>query len=127
MIWLWVAVGSGIGGAFRYLTSGLVAGVMGETFPWGTLVVNVVGSALLGFFITVTGPDGRFLVGPAERQFVALGLFGGFTTFSSFSVQTLTLMQGGEWVAATGNVVGSVVLCLAGAWLGANLGMLVNR
>jgi CrcB protein len=68
---------------------------VGETFPWGTIAVNVVGSLLIGLFAT-SGPDGRLLVGTTARQFVTLGLLGGSTTFSSFSLQTLTLAQNGE-------------------------------
>ncbi len=127
MTWLWVACGSAIGGALRYWCSGLVARSIGETFPWGTLAVNVVGSLLLGLFVALTSPDGRLLVGPNARQFVALGLFGGFTTFSSFSVQTLALVQDGEWVRAGANIVASVVLCLVGAWAGFAVGGLINR
>ena len=124
---LWVAVGSALGGVLRYWCSGLVARGFGETFPWGTLTVNVVGSLLIGLFVAVTGPDGRLLVGGTTRQFVMLGLLGGFTTFSSFSLQTLTLLQGGEWLRAAGNVVLSVLLCLLGAWLGYGLGTALNR
>jgi CrcB protein len=126
-VYLAVAAGSALGGAARYGLSGLVARGLGETFPWGTLVVNVLGSLLIGFVATVTGPDGRLLVSPVARQFWMPGIFGGFTTFSSFSLQTLSLVQEGEWLQAGGNVALSVVLCLAGVWLGAALGSWVNR
>jgi CrcB protein len=125
--YLVVALGAGIGGAARYGLSGLVARSFGETFPWGTLVVNVLGSFLIGVVATVTGPDGRVLASPAARQLWMPGIFGGFTTFSSFSLQTLSLVQEGEWAQAGGNVVLSVVLCLAGVWLGATLGAWFNR
>jgi len=125
--YLVVALGSALGGAARFGLSGLVARSFGETFPWGTLVVNVIGSFLIGFVATVTGPDGRLLASPASRQFLMPGIFGGFTTFSSFSLQTLSLAQEGEWLQAGGNVAGSVVLCLVGVWLGATLGAWVNR
>lgn len=124
---LWVAVGSALGGVLRYWCSGLIAHGFGETFPWGTLFVNVAGSLVIGLFAAVTGPDGRLLVGGTARQFVMLGVLGGFTTFSSFSLQTLTLLQGGEWSRAVGNVVLSVLLCLGGAWLGYAAGMALNR
>ncbi len=127
LIVLAVAVGSAVGGAARWGLSGLVARSFGETFPWGTLIVNVSGSFLIGLFATVTGPDGRLLVSPVTRQLVMPGFFGGFTTFSSFSLQTLSLAQDGEWSWAAANVVFSVVLCLAGVWLGAALGGVVNR
>lgn len=127
MLSFWVALGSAIGGLGRFWVSGLVARAFGETFPWGTLTVNVVGSLLIGLFATLTGPDGRLLAGPAARQFVMLGIFGGFTTFSSFSLQTLTLAQDGEWLRAGLNVVGSVTLCLIGVWAGHALGVAINR
>jgi fluoride exporter len=124
---LWIALGSALGGVLRYWCSGLVARAFGETFPWGTIVVNVAGSLLIGLFATLSGPDGRLFVGTMTRQFVMLGLLGGFTTFSSFSLQTLNLAQNGEWVQAATNIVGSVLLCLMGVWLGHALAVAINR
>ena len=124
---LWVALGGAIGSLGRYWCSGLVARWVGETFPWGTLFVNVVGSFLIGLVFTVTGPDGRILVGTGPRQFMLVGVFGGFTTFSSFSLQTLNLMQDGEWLWAAGNIAISVSLCLLGVWLGHSLAVTINR
>jgi CrcB protein len=124
---LWIALGSAVGGVLRYWCSGLVARAFGETFPWGTLIVNVAGSALIGLFATLSAPEGRLLIGSVQRQFVMLGLLGGFTTFSSFSLQTLALAQNGEWLRAGANVVGSVVLCLIGVWLGHALAVAINR
>jgi CrcB protein len=117
-LYLWIAFGSGLGGVARFALSGWVAHHFGETFPWGTLIVNVVGCFVIGFFNTLTSPDGRWLVGPTGRQFFMTGVLGGFTTFSSFSLQTLALAREGEWLHAGGNVIGSVVLCLAAVWLG---------
>jgi CrcB protein len=116
--YFWIAVGSALGGVARYWCSGMAARLFGETFPWGTLIVNVVGSIVIGFFFTITGPDGRWLVGSTARQFVMVGLCGGYTTFSSFSLQTLNLMHDGEWLYAGLNIGASVVLCLLGVWLG---------
>lgn len=116
--YLWIAIGSAMGGTARYWLSGVVAGWVGETFPWGTIIVNISGSLVIGFFATLTGPDGRLLVGSTARQFVMIGICGGYTTFSSFSLQTLTLAQDGEWLWAIGNIVISVVLCLLAVWLG---------
>ncbi len=99
LVFVAVAAGSALGGAARYVLSGVVARAFGETFPWGTLVVNVLGSFLIGFVATVTGPDGRLLVSPVLRQFWMPGIFGGFTTFSSFSLQTLSLVSGRRVVA----------------------------
>jgi len=124
---LWIALGSALGGLLRYWCSGLVARWFGETFPWGRLLVNVGGSLLIGLFATLTAPDGRLLVGTVARQFVMLGLLGGFTTFSSFSLQTLALAQSGEWVPAATNIVGSVLLCLLGVWFGHALAVAINR
>lgn len=123
----WVALGSAVGGVARYWCSGLAARAFGETFPWGTLLVNVSGSLAIGIIWTLTGPDGRLLIGSTARQFVMIGVLGGFTTFSSFSLQTLTLMQDGQWLPAGLNVVGSVVLCLAAVWVGHALGLAINR
>ena len=116
--YLWVMIGSALGGGARYWCSGFVAERVGETFPWGTLIVNVTGSFVIGFFATLTGPDGRFLVGTTARQFVMVGICGGYTTFSSFSLQTLNLAREGEWFRAGGNIGLSVVLCLLAVWLG---------
>jgi CrcB protein len=117
-LYLWIALGSGLGGVARFALSGWVAHHFGETFPWGTLIVNVLGCFVIGFFHTLTSPDGRWLVGPTGRQFFMTGVLGGFTSFSSFSLQTLALAREGEWLHAGGNVIGSVVLCLAAVWLG---------
>ena len=124
---LWVALGSALGGVARYWCSGVIANLMGETFPWGTLIVNVVGSFLIGFIATVSGTDGRFLVPAEARQFLMVGILGGYTTFSSFSLQTLTLARDGERLLVGANIVGSVVLCLVMVWAGHMLATLINR
>ena len=118
MSYIWIAIGSAIGGAARYWCTGFAARLFGETFPWGTLLVNITGSLIIGFFATLTGPDGRIFVSSTTRQFVMIGLCGGYTTFSSFSLQTLNLVQDSEWLQAGGNIIGSVVLCLLAVWLG---------
>jgi CrcB protein len=116
--YLWIALGGALGSVARYGCSSLAARLVGETFPWGTLIINVVGSLVIGFFATLTGPDGRVLAPPDTRQLVMVGLCGGYTTFSSFSLQTLNLVRDGDMLAAAGNIVGSVVLCLLAVWLG---------
>jgi len=116
--YLWVAFGGAIGTSGRYWLSGVVARTMGETFPWGTLIINVTGSFIIGFFAILTGPDGRVFLGSTARQFVMIGICGGYTTFSSFSLQTLNLMNDGEWLRAGGNVVVSVVCCMVAVWIG---------
>ena len=118
-----VAIGSALGGTARYWCSGVVARLVGETFPWGTLMINIVGSFVIGFFGTLTGPDGRMFVGTTARQFVMVGICGGYTTFSSFSLQTLNLMNDGEWLHAGANIGLSIVLCLVAVWAGASLAL----
>lgn len=118
MPYLWIMLGSALGGGARFWVSSSVASHFGETFPWGTIIVNVTGSFVIGFFATLTGPDGRVLVGSTTRQFVMIGLCGGYTTFSSFSLQTLLLARDGDWFRAGANTILSFALCLAAVWLG---------
>jgi CrcB protein len=113
-----IGIGGALGSVARYWCSGAAAALLGETFPWGTLIVNVIGSLIIGFFATITGPDGRIFAGTEVRQFVMIGLCGGYTTFSSFSIQTLNLMNEGEWLNAGLNIGASVILCLLAVWLG---------
>ena len=124
--YVWIAIGSAIGGVARYWCSGIAARLIGETFPWGTLIVNVVGSFIIGFFATLTAPDGRVFASTTTRQFVMVGLCGGYTTFSSFSLQTLNLMNDGEWMQVGANIGASVVLCLLAVWIGHVLAMSLN-
>lgn len=126
-MYLAVALGGALGTMGRYFLSGVVANAFGETFPWGTLVINVTGSFVIGFFGTLTAPDGRLMVSATTRQLVMVGICGGYTTFSSFSLQTLNLMRDGEWFAASGNMLGSVTLCMAGVWLGAVAAAAINQ
>ncbi len=116
--YLLVLLGSALGGAGRYLCSGFVARHFGETFPWGTLVVNVVGSFVIGFFDALAAPGAGFLASTPARQLVIVGICGGYTTFSAFSLQTLNLVRDGELRDATANVAGSVIACLISVWLG---------
>lgn len=116
--YFWVGIGGALGSMARYWLTLVAARHMGEAFPWGTLIINIVGSFIIGLFVTLTGPGGPYIVEPNARLFVAVGLCGGFTTFSAFSLQTLVLMQEGEWLYASGYVLASVALCLLGVWLG---------
>jgi CrcB protein len=118
MTYLWIALGSAIGGAARYGCTDLAARWLGASFPWGTLIVNVSGSFLIGLLAGVMSPDGRLLATPDVRAFLMIGILGGYTTFSSFSLETLNLARDGEWVFASANVALSVGLCLAAVWLG---------
>ena len=118
LAYLWIAVGGALGSVARFWFSGVIGRRFGETFPWGTLLVNVSGSFAIGLLAALAEPGGRRFISPTGRQFLMYGLCGGYTTFSSFSLQTLTLMQEGEWLPAAGNVTASVFLCLAAVWLG---------
>ena len=124
---LLVFLGGGIGSGLRYWISDLMAQRFGPSFPWGTLTVNVTGSLIIGFFATVTAPDGRWLVPTAARTFFMIGICGGFTTFSSFSLETLNLARDSEWLYAGLNILGSVALCLIAVWLGHVLATSLNR
>ena len=126
LAYLWVATGGALGSVGRYWLSGVVAARVGETFPWGTLTVNITGSFVIGLLAAMTGPDGRALASPGFRQFFLVGVCGGYTTFSSFSLQTLNLLRDGEWLYAGGNVLLSVILCMIGVWLGYLLGAALN-
>jgi fluoride exporter len=120
-----VMLGGALGTGARFWTSGIVAGRVGEFFPMGTLVVNVTGSFLIGFFTAFTDSEGPFLVPPRFRQFFMIGVCGGYTTFSSFSLQTLDLIRDGDWLKAFLNTLLSFVCCLAAVWVGRMLALTV--
>ena len=126
--YLWIAIGGALGSMARYASSNLVAGWLGGHFPWGTLFINVLGSLVIGIFAALTGPGGRLhlTVSNDARLFVMIGICGGYTTFSSFSLQTLDLIQAGAWLRAGLNVVGSVVLCLIAVYLGYLAAVAIN-
>ena len=125
--YFWVGLGSALGGMGRFWLSGVVAQRFGETFPWGTMAVNVSGSFVIGIFASLTAPDGKWLVDANLRQFVMIGLCGGYTTFSSFSIQTLNLIRDGQGLHAALNAVLSVVLCLVAVWAGFVCAQALNR
>jgi CrcB protein len=116
--YLGVMCGGAAGTALRMWLSNVFATRYGETFPIGTLVVNVSGCFVIGAFAGLTGPDGPFFASPFTRQVVMIGVLGGYTTFSSFSLQTLNLVNNGEWLRAALNVLFSVVFCLVAVWAG---------
>jgi fluoride exporter len=125
--YLSIALGGALGSVARFWVSGFIAERAGMTFPLGTLLVNISGSFIIGFFSSLTDPEGRFLVSPTFREFVMIGICGGYTTFSSFSLQTLSLARNGEWLSAGANAVLSLACCLFAVWLGHVLALTLNR
>jgi fluoride exporter len=124
--YLVIAIGSALGGLARYGCGLLAVALWGAAFPWGTLIINIVGSFVIGGFATLTGPDGRVYVAPLGRQFVMVGLCGGYTTFSSFSLETFGLLQR-QPVAGASYIALSLVLCLFAVWLGHALARKANE
>lgn len=111
-----VAIGGAFGALSRYWMIALVSAVSGGRFPWGTLLVNLLGSCLIGlFYVLITE---RMMLGEQWRAVLVVGYLGAFTTFSTFSLDALQLLQGGYPGQAAAYILGSVVLCLTGAWLG---------
>ncbi len=113
-----IMTGGAVGVGARFFLADLVAKQFGQDFPWGTLFVNVTGCLIIGVFAGLTGPDGAWPTSPLVRQVVAIGVLGGFTTFSSFSLQTIGLLSNGHLVPALVNVLLSVLVCLTATWLG---------
>jgi len=122
-ILLAVFAGGGLGSLFRYGLSGVVYRMAGQDFPFGTLAVNIGGSLLLGFLAEIT--ESRMLLPPALKMFFTIGLCGGFTTFSTFSFETYTLISQGSLMPAMINIVLSLLLCLAGIFAGIQLARIV--
>ena len=118
--WVAVAVGGALGSLGRFWLTGVMAALTGPSFPWGTMLINVLGSFVIGLVAGITLTQARIAVHPDIRIFLMTGICGGFTTFSSFSLQTLELMQAGEVVPAAGYVAGSVLSCVVttfGGWM----------
>ena len=124
LAYLWVAIGGALGSAGRYWLNGIISAHFGETFPWGTMFINVTGSFAIGIVGALASPEGR--LDSSSRAFITqlfmVGICGGYTTFSSFSWQTLNLIRDREWLYAGGNILLSVMLCLIAVWLGYLLG-----
>lgn len=113
-----VALGGAIGSVARFWLTEISARLWGGDFPWGTILANVSGSFLIGLIAALPMLGPRDLLGPLGRQFLMIGIMGGYTTFSSFSLQTLTMLQHGHVAKALANVAGSVALCLVAVWAG---------
>jgi fluoride exporter len=120
-----VAAGGVLGSVARYFVALLIPPAFG--FPFATLLVNVTGSFIIGFYSALTAPDGRLLAGTRQRQFVMTGFCGGYTTFSAFSLETFRLLHGGMTRMAFSYVAVSVVTWLVAVWLGHVLASRVNR
>ncbi len=114
-----IAIGGAAGSVLRYGVSQGIHALVGRGFPWGTLVVNSLGSLLIGFLFVYLVE--RLAVSEVLRAALFIGLLGGFTTFSTFSLETLALIEEASYIKAMVNIFISVVLCLAGAWLGMTL------
>ena len=116
-----VMLGGALGTGARFCLSGFITECAGQVFPLGTLVVNVTGSFVIGFLAAFTAPEGTVLLSPWMRQFLMIGVCGGYTTFSSFSLQTLDFLRDGDWLKAFLNTVLSFACCLGAVWLGRTL------
>ena len=119
MAYLWIALGAIVGASARYFVSGYIARVFPSSFPYGTLIINITGSLLLGFFLVWTSE--RVLLDPRWRLLFAIGFCGSYTTFSSYAFETFALGEQGQWILMGLNVIASNLLCflfvLAGAAL----------
>jgi CrcB protein len=116
-------LGGFIGSAARFWISSITYRIIGQDFPYGTLLVNIVGAFLIGFLMTVF--EDRFTVSPNLRIFLTIGILGGFTTFSTFSYETVSLFREGSYFAGTANILYSVLSCLGATWLGGVIGKLL--
>jgi CrcB protein len=122
-----IAIGGAVGSIGRYYASLLVMEISGGTFPLGTMFVNVTGAMIIGFIAALSAPEAPFLISPQTRLLLMTGMCGGYTTFSTFSLETVALINDGQWMAASLNAVGSVLLCLAAIWIGTVAAQLLGR
>jgi protein CrcB len=127
LTYLYIALGGAIGSVARAWMANAVVRMLGPHFPWGTICINILGSFIIGFFGALTASDGRFSAHPDARAFVMVGICGGFTTFSSFSLQTLDLARDGKLGAAFANIALSVILCLVAVTLGFTSAQAINH
>lgn len=123
----WVALGSALGASARWGADRLFGTMDGVSFPWTTLGINVLGSAVIGLYAALTGVDGRLAVSAAQRHFVMTGICGGFTTFSLFTAEVLQSAAHGDYRLAGSIIAASVPAWLIGVWLGYAAGASLNR
>lgn len=116
----WVSVGAVVGANARYLLGAWAAERFGTTFPYGTLIINLTGSLILGFFLALATE--RALIDPRYRLLIAVGFCGSYTTFSTYTYESITLMLSGSWTLGLLNLLGSTVLGLGAVGLGILLG-----
>ena len=117
MAYLWIALGAVVGASARYFLSGFIARNFSAVFPFGTLVINVTGSLLLGFFLVLASE--RVLLDPRWRFLIAIGFCGSYTTFSSYAFETFAYMEQSQWLLMTANIIANNALCLAAVLAGA--------
>ncbi len=117
MAYLWIALGAVAGASSRYFISGYVARTFATVFPYGTLMINITGSLLLGFFLILAGE--RVLLDPRWRFLIAIGFCGSYTTFSSYAFETFAYVEQGQWLLMAANILANNVLCLAAVLAGA--------
>lgn len=110
--------GGAAGVGSRVFVYELATQLLGESFPWGTVIANISGCFIIGLFAGLSGPDAPLFISPITRQIVMTGFLGGYTTYSSFSLQTITLLSNGQFLYASANVFFTLVLCLLGTWIG---------
>lgn len=119
MAYLWIALGAVVGASARYFVSGFIAKVFPSSFPYGTLIINITGSLLLGFFLIWTSE--RVLIDARWRLLIAIGFCGSYTTFSSYAFETFALVEQGQWLLMGVNIIASNLLCLVSVLAGAAL------
>ena len=129
MAYLAVGIGSALGGMGRFWLAGIIGQRFGVSFPWGTILVNISGSFVIGLLAALSSSEGRLhpKLSPLAAQFFMVGICGGYTTFSSFSLQTLKLIQAGSVSQAGANIALSVIACLVAVWAGYLVGQVFNR
>ena len=112
-----IFIGAGLGGVFRYWVASATYFFLGRQFPYGTLIVNVSGCFLMGLLFSIIS-ERLYDIAPQLRSLLLIGLLGGYTTFSTFSIETLNLFENGAWLNAGLNIVLSVALCMLAVWTG---------
>jgi CrcB protein len=127
MMYLLVAIGGALGSMMRYGLSGMVTQMTGGTFPYGTMFVNVTGALMIGVIASLAAPESIFFLPAPTRLFLMTGICGGYTTFSTFSLETFNLLREGEFLPAMANMLLSVVLCVVAVWIGYSAVLILSR